>query len=132
MDIGTAEVALIFSGVVCVIGVLNFRGASKAREVAAMRDEHAKELETREWRTEARGMMSRQGDDIKTVKTEQREMRAEVRENADQIKALSSRHDADVARLSGRIEAVDGRVGDLMVVMKEEADMDSDERKEKR
>lgn len=132
MDIGTAEVALAFSGIVCVVGVLNFREASKAREVAAMRDEHAKELETREWRTEARGMMSRQGDDIRTVKTEQREMRAEVRENADHIKELSARHDADVARLSGRIDQVDVRVGDLMGVMQGDAEADIDERKEKR
>ena len=132
MDVGTQEVALIFSGIVCLVGVANFRASSKERELERIEAEHQRELETREWRTEARGLMERQGDDIRTVKTEQRELRGEVRANADQIKALSARHDADVARLSGRIDRVDGQVGDLRGVMQGDAELELEDEKEDR
>lgn len=125
MDVGTQEVALIFSGIVCLVGVANFRAFSKERELERIEAEHQRELETREWRTETRATLGSMTGDIKTVKSEQRELRAEVQANAEHIHELSARHDADVARLSGRIDRVDGRVGDLMGVMQGEAELDT-------
>ena len=124
MDVGTQEVALIFSGVVCIVGLANFRATHKERELARIEAEHQRELETREWRTETRATLGSMTGDIKTVKSEQRELRAEVQANAEHIHKLSARHDADVARLSGRIDRVDGRVGALMGIMRGEAELD--------
>lgn len=132
LDVGTQEVALIFSGVVCIVGLANFRATHKERELARIEAEHRRELKTREWRTEARGLMERQGDDIRTVKTEQRELRAEVQANAEHIHELSARHDADVARLSGRIDRVGGQVGDLRGVMQGDAELELEDEKEER
>ena len=135
LDVGTAEMALAISGVMCLVSVLNHRSTSKTRELARIEAEHQRELETREYRTETRGLMERQGEDITTIKNEQRELRGEVRANADQIKALSARHDADVARLSGRIDRVDGQVGDLRGVMQGDAELDlemEDEKEERK
>ena len=125
MDVGTQEVALIFSGVVCIVGLVNLRATSKERELAHIEAEHQRELKTREWRTETRATLGSMTGDIKTVKSEQRELRAEVQANAEHIHELSARHDADVARLSGRIDRVDGRVGDLMGVIQGEAELDT-------
>ena len=125
MDFGTSELALVFSGIVCIVGVANFRATHKERELARIEAEHQRELETREWRTETRATLGSMTGDIKTVKSEQRELRAEVQANAEHIHELSARHDADVARLSGRIDRVDGRVGDLMGVMQGEAELDT-------
>ena len=125
LDVGTAEVALAISGVMCAIGVLNYRATRRERELARIEDEHRRELETREWRTETRATLGAVSGDVRTVKTEQREMREEIRANADHIRELSVRHDADVAELSGRIERVDGRVGDLMSVMQGDAEIET-------
>ena len=124
MDVGTQEVALIFSGVVCIVGLVSLRATSKERELARIEAEHQRELETREWRTETRATLGSMTGDIKTVKSEQRELRAEVEANAEHIHELGARHDADVARLSGRIDRVDGRVGALMGIMRGEAELD--------
>lgn len=135
MDFGTSELALVFSGIVCIVGVANFRATHKERELARIEAEHQRELETREWRTETRATLGSMTGDIKTVKSEQRELRSEVQANAEHIHELSARHDADVARLSGRIEAVDGRVGDLRGVMQGDAELDlemEDDRKERK
>lgn len=131
MDVGTQEVALIFSGVVCIVGLANFRATHKERELARIEAEHQRELETREYRTETRATLGSMTGDIKTVKSEQRELRAEVQANAEHIHELSARHDADVARLSGRIDRVDGRVGDLMGVMQGEAELDTEDKEER-
>lgn len=125
MDFGTSELALVFSGIVCIVGVANFRATHKERELARIEAEHQRELETREWRTETRATLGSMTGDIKTVKSEQRELRAELQANAEHIHELSARHDAEVARLSGRIDRVDGRVGDLMGVMQGEAELDT-------
>ena len=127
MDFGTSELALVFSGIVCIVGVANFRATHKERELARIEAEHQRELETREWRTETRATLGSMTGDIKTVKSEQRELRAELQANAEHIHELSARHDAEVARLSGRIDRVDGRVGDLMGVMQGEADLDTED-----
>lgn len=132
MDVGTQEVALIFSGVVCIVGLANFRATHKERELARIEAEHQRELETREYRTETRATLGSMTGDIKTVKAEQRELRAEVKANAEHIHALSARHDADVAELSGRIDRVDRNVDDLMGVMQGEAELDTDNQKEER
>lgn len=139
MDIGTAEVALGFSGVLCAIGVLNYRATRRERELACIEEEHRRELETREWRTETRATLGAVSGDIRTVKQEQREMRGEIRANADSVAALSARHDSDVRELSsdvrelsGRIEQVDDRVGDLMGVMQGDAEMETNDIKEER
>lgn len=132
MDFGTSELALVFSGIVCIVGVANFRATSKERELARIEAEHQRELKTREWRTETRATLGSMTGDLKTVKVEQRELRAEVQANAEHIHELSARHDADVARLSGRIDRVDGRVGDLISVMQGDAEMDTDDIKEEK
>lgn len=132
MDFGTAEVALVFSGIVCIVGVANFRASSRERELERIEAEHRKELDTREYRTETRATLGSMTGDIKTVKAEQRELRAEVKANAEHIHALSARHDADVAELSGRIDRVDRNVDDLMGVMRGEAELDTDNQKEER
>ena len=132
MDVGTAEMALAISGVMCLVSVLNHRATSKARDLARIEAEHQRELETREYRTETRGLMERQGEDITTIKMEQRELRSEVRCNSEHINELSARHEADVARLSGRIDRVDGQVGDLMGVMRGEAELEMEDEKEDR
>ncbi len=126
MDVGTQEVALIFSGVVCIVGLVNLRATSKERELARIEAEHQRELKTREWRTETRATLGSMTGDIRTVKTEQRELRAEVKDNAEHIHELSVRHDADVRELSGRIDRVSGDVGDLMGVMRGEAEIEMD------
>ena len=132
MDFGTSELALVFSGIVCIVGVANFRATHKERELARIEAEHQRELETREWRTETRATLGSMTGDIKTVKSEQRELRAEVQADAEHIHELSVRHDADVARLSGLIDRVDGRVGDLISVMQGDAEMDTDDIKEEK
>ena len=132
MDFGTSELALVFSGIVCIVGVANFRVTHKERELARIEAEHQRELETREWRTETRATLGSMTGDIKTVKSEQRELRAEVQADAEHIHELSVRHDADVARLSGLIDRVDGRVGDLISVMQGDAEMDTDDIKEEK
>lgn len=126
MDVGTAEVALAISGVMCLVSVLNHRSTSKERELARIEAEHQRELETREYRTETRATLGSMTGDLKTVKSEQRELRAEMQANSEHIHELSARHDADVARLSGRIEQVDGRVGDLMSVMQGDAEIETE------
>ena len=128
LDVGTAEVALAISGVMCAIGVLNYRATRQERELARIEEEHRRELETREYRTETRATLGSITGDLKTVKVEQREMREEIRANADHIRELSVRHDADVAELSGRIERVDGRVGDLMTVMQGDAESETEDK----
>lgn len=132
MDVGTQEVALIFSGVVCIVSLANFRATHKERELARIEAEHQRELETREYRTETRATLGSMTGDLKTVKSEQRELRADVKANAEHIHALSARHDADVAELSGRIDRVDRNVDDLMGVMRGEAELDTDNQKEER
>ena len=132
MDVGTQEVALIFSGIVCLVGVASFRASSKERELERIEAEYQRELETREWRTETRATLGSMTGDIKTVKSEQRELRAEAKANAEHIHELSARHGADVAELSGRIDRVDGRVGDLMGVMQGEAELETEDEKEER
>ena len=127
MDVGTAEVALAISGVMCAIGVLNYRATRRERELARIEEEHRRELETREWRTETRATLGAVSGDIRTVKQEQREMRGEIRANAESVAALSARHDSDVRELSGRIERVDDRVGDLMGVMQGDAEMETED-----
>lgn len=127
MDFGTSELALVFSGIVCIVGVANFRATHKERELARIEAEHQRELETREWRTETRATLGSMTGDIKTVKSEQRELRAEVQANAEHIHELSASHDADVARLSGRIDRVDRRVGDLMGVMQGKAELGTED-----
>lgn len=126
MDVGTAEVALAISGVMCLVSVLNHRSTSKERELARIEAEHQRELETREYRTETRATLGSMTGDLKTVKSEQRELRAEMQANSEHIHELSARHDVDVARLSGRIEQVDGRVGDLMSVMQGDAEIETE------
>ena len=125
MDVGTEEVALIFSGIVCLVGVASFRASSKERELERIEAEYQRELETREWRTETRATLGSMTGDIKTVKSEQRELRAEAKANSEHIHELSVRHDADVRELSGRIDRVSGDVGDLMGVMRGEAELDT-------
>lgn len=132
MDFGTAEVALVFSGIVCIVGVANFRASSRERELERIEAEHRKELETREYRTETRATLGSMTGDIKTVKSEQRELRAEVKANAEHIHELGARHEADVAALSGRIDRVGRDVDDLMGVMRGEAELDTDNQKEER
>lgn len=132
MDVGTQEVALIFSGVVCIVGLANFRATHKERELARIEAEHQRELETREWRTETRATLGSMTGDIKTVKSEQRELRAEVKENAEHIHELGVRREADLAALSGRIDRVGRDVDDLMGVMRGEAELDTDNQKEER
>lgn len=127
MDVGTAEVALAISGVMCAIGVLNYRATRRERELARIEEEHRRELETREWRTETRATLGAVSGDIRTVKQEQREMRGEIRANAESVAALSARHDSDVRELSGCIERVDDRVGDLMGVMQGDAEMETED-----
>ena len=127
MDFGTSELALVFSGIVCIVGVANFRATHKERELARIEAEHQRELETREWRTETRATLGSMTGDIKTVKSEQRELRAEVQANAKHIHELSVRHDADVRELSGRIDRVSGDVGDLMGVMQGEAELETED-----
>lgn len=125
LDVGTQEVALIFSGVVCIVGLANFRATHKERELARIEAEHQRELETLEWRTETRATLGSMTGDIKTVKSEQRELRAEVKANAEDIHELSARHEADVAELSGLIDMVGWRVDDLKDVMQGEAELDT-------
>lgn len=132
MDFGTSELALVFSGIVCIVGVANFRATHKERELARIEAEHQRELETREWRTETRATLGSMTGDIKTVKSEQRELRAEVKENAEHIHELGVRHEADLAALSGRIDRVGRDVDDLMGVMRGEAELDTDNQKEER
>lgn len=132
MDVGTQEVALIFSGIVCLVGVANFRAFSKERELERIEAEHQRELETREWRTETRATLGSMTGDIKTVKSEQRELRAEVKENAENIHELGVRHEADLDALSGRIDRVGRDVDDLMGVMRGKAELDTDNQKEER
>ena len=132
MDFGTSELALVFSGIVCIVGVANFRATHKERELARIEAEHQRELETREWRTETRATLGSMTGDIKTVKSEQRELRSEVQANAENLHELSASHDADVARLSGRIDRVYGRVGDLMGAMQGEAEAEMEDEKEDR
>ena len=127
MDVGTQEVALIFSGVVCIVGLASFRATHKEREFARIEAEHQRELETREYRTETRATLGSMTGDLKTVKVEQRELRAEAQANTEHIHELSARHDADMARLSGRIDRMDGRVGYLMGVMRGDADLDTED-----
>lgn len=116
LDIGTQEVALIFSGIVCLVGVLGFRTSARDRQLAEMKEIHAQEIETHKWRTEMRGSMAHHAESLNTIKTEQRALRDEVRENAKTIHELESRHVADVQRLSGRIDQVDDRIADLLDV----------------
>ena len=127
MDVGTQEVALVFSGIVCLVGVANFRAFSKERELERIEAEHQRELETREWRTETRATLGSMTGDIKTVKSEQRGLRAEVKENAEHIHELGARHEADLAALSGRIDRVGRDVDDLMGVMRGEAELDTED-----
>ena len=127
MDVGTQEVALIFSGVVCIVGLASFRATHKEREFARIEAEHQRELETREYRTETRATLGSMTGDLKTVKVEQRELRAEAQANTEHIHELSARHDADMARLSGRIDRMDGRVGDLIGVMQGGAELDTED-----
>ena len=128
MDIGTQEVALLFSGLVCVVGLLNFRATSRERELARIESEHQRQLDTREWRTDTRATLNSMIGDIRTVKTEQREMRGEVRDNAERIRDLKARHDSDVQELSGRIETIRDDVGDLMEVMKGDAEQEMEDK----
>lgn len=130
MDVGTAEVALAISGVMCAIGVLNYRATRRERELARIEEEHRRELETREWRTETRATLGAVSGDVRTVKVEQREMREEIRANAEHIHELSTRHEADVAELSGRIDRVGDRVDDLRDVMQGEAELETEDKEE--
>ena len=126
MDFGTSELALVFSGIVCIVGVANFRATSKERELARIEAEHQRELETREWRTETRATLGSMTGNLKTVKSEQRELRAEMQANSEYIHELDARHEADMTILSGRIDKVDEAVGDLMGVMHGEAEMETE------
>lgn len=128
LDIGTQEVALIFSGIVCLIGVLSFRTSAKDRQMAELKEVHAKDMETGKWRTEMRGAMNKHAEDLSTIKTEQRALREEVRENAKTIHELEVRHNEDVKRLSVRIEDVRGTVSDLMEVMKGDAEQEMEDK----
>lgn len=130
MDVGTAEVALAISGVMCAIGVLNYRSTRRERELARIDEEHRRELETREYRIETRATLGAVSGDVRTVKTEQREMREEIRANAERIHELSARHEADVAELSGRIDLVGLRVDDLRDVMQGEAELETEDKEE--
>lgn len=133
LDIGTQEVALIFSGVVCLIGVLGFRSAAKDRQMAELKEVHAQDMATQKWRTEARGLLDRHAESLNTIKSEQRALRDEVRANAKTIDELERRHTADVHQLSGRIDKVDSRVtqmsgsvADLMEVMRGDAEQEAE------
>lgn len=128
MEVGTAEVALVFSGIVCLIGVLNYIASMQDHKkdaaddrIKALNYEHEKDLETREWRVEARGLMHQHSESLDDIRREQRETRQEVRVNADHIRDLSDRHRTDIAKVNRRVD-------DLMGVMQGEAELEENEK----
>lgn len=142
MEVGTAEVALAFSGVMCVVGVLTFFNSSKEREraederrAAKLDHEHDKDLETHKWRTEARGILNKHTEELSTIKCEQRELRDEMQENRDRIgnlshriETLSTRHDTDIKDIEHRIESDQSSVNDLMDVMRSNIEMEEEDK----
>lgn len=125
MELGATEISLLISGIVCLVGVLGFRASSRDRQLAEMKEAHSKEIETHKWRTKIGSSMEQLVTDMSTVKTEQRALRDDLRDNAKTIHELEQRHNQDVKELSGRIDRVDvrvskvaGSVSDLIDVMK--------------
>ena len=130
MEIGNAEISLLISGTVCMVGVMGFFSNSRERRDLEAKENHAKDLETHEWRVEMRGAMNQHSQDLSTIKREQREMRDEMKDNVTQIHDLRQQHTEEVNKLSRRLDRVEAKVNDITDVVASMTDEEMEDENE--